>query len=231
MAGRVWVECAQNAFRAARLLLKRAFREPVCHEYAALAEYLDAAGELPHWREVAAEFRLSARGIFELAGAIFSLHEKRGRPRDAFALVDAMPQLVSATGNRLPGQAGISGVDGARLRRLAMQTGELERCEQLMTRLASLRVPGIGAEREALLGEWSARRGDAGGHARHFERAVALQPGRWEFVRSLAQTQLRAGKGEIARAALERFLAVSHVAAEREEAFDWWKKAGSVAGK
>ena len=79
LAAMARAQVAMKNFAAARLLLRRAFAEPVCHEYPSLVAYLDASGEIARWDEVAVEFGLGARARHELELAIFSLHGKHGR--------------------------------------------------------------------------------------------------------------------------------------------------------
>ncbi len=223
------VHVAVNNFRAARLLLRRAFAEPVCHEYAALAEYLDAGGELARWRDVAAEFGLAPRAVHELSLAIFSLHEKRGRVREALSLVAAEPSLVSAVDESPAEGGGVPRVDCARLRRAAVKSGEFEKCAQLFAQPALSRMPDAAAENEALHAAWAGRRGDADALLRHAERASELRPVSWEFARRAAEIQMTRGDAAQAKAVLGRFLSVSQSASEREAAFDFWEKANDAA--
>ncbi len=222
------VHVAANNFRAARLLLRRAFAEPVCHEYAALAEYLDAAGELARWREAVAEFALAPRAAHELALAIFSLHEKRGRVREALALVAAQPSLVSGADDAPDGNAGVARVDLARLRRVAVRAGEFEKCALLFQQPALLRLPAAAAETESLRAAWAERRGDAEGSVRHAVRAAELHATSWEFARSAAGMLLARSEPARAREVLGHFLAVSPATAEREAAIELWEQAGDA---
>ncbi len=229
LAAMAGVHVAANNFRAARLLLRRAFAEPVCHEYAALAEYLDAAGDIARWRDVAAEFGLAPRAVHELALAIFSLHEKRGRVHEALALVTANPSLVSATDEMAAESGGVPRLDLARLRRAAVKAGEFEKCTRLFEQPMLLRLPDAPVESEALHAAWAERRGDADGSLRSAERAAELRPSSWEFSRRAAELLLARNEPAKAKAVLGRFLSVSPVAAEREAAFELWEKAGDAA--
>ncbi len=215
---------AQNNFTAARLLLRRAFAEPVCHEYAALAAYLDGSGGLARWSEVAEDFGLSARARHELQLAIFGLHEKQGRVREALAMIVAEPQLVSPAGESR-GDGALPAIDCGRLRRLAVRTGEFDRVVEVLGGFSTARMPDAESELEAMRADQAERRSARDEVLRHIERAAELRAESWEFARRLAE--LRIGRGEPAKAmaALERFLAVSQSASERGAALDLWEVA------
>ena len=219
---------AMNNFPAARLLLRRAFAEPVCHEYAALAAYLDASGELSRWGEVSAEFGLSARARHELQLAIFALHEKHGRVREALAMIAAEPSAVSRAGE-FRSEGAVPAIDCARLRRLAVRTGEFEQVAESLGRMASSQMPDAAGEIEALRADWAERRGDRDGALLHAERAAELRPASWEFARRAAEIRIGRAEPVKARAALEHFLAVSQSQAERGAALDLWERANGAA--
>ena len=222
------VHLARNNFSASKLLLRRAFAEPVCHEYAVLAEYLDAGGELARWREVAVDFGLTARAIHEVQLALFSLHEKRGRVREALVLVSGEPSLVSAAGEFPAADGGVPPVDCARLRRMAAKAGEFEEGAKLLGRLVSLHLTDAPAELEALQAGWAERRGDADGRLRHAERAAELRPASWEFARRAAEIRMARNEAAQARTVIAGFLSVSQSVSEREAAFDFWEKASDA---
>jgi hypothetical protein len=209
--------------------LRRAFAEPVCHEYAALAEYLDAAGEIVRWRDAVAEFALAPRAMHELGLAIFSVHEKHGRVREALALVAAHPSLVSSADEPRDGGPGVPRVDLARLRRAAVKAGEFEKCAALFQQPALRQMPEAAAENEALHTAWAERRGDAEERVRHAVCAAESRPASWEFARAAAGMLLAHNEPAKAKAALETLLAVSANAAEREAAFELWEKAREAA--
>ncbi len=227
LAAMAQTHVALNNFAAARLLLRRAFAEPVCHEYAALAAYLDTSDGLTCWREVAEDFGLPARARHELQLAIFALHEKRGRVRDALAMVNAEPQLVSPVGESR-GDGALPAVDCGRLRRLAVRTGEFDRVAELLGVFSAKRMPDAEPELEALRADQAERRNARDEALRHVERAAELRPGSWEFARRLAE--IRIGRGEPAKAmiALGRFLSVSQSPTERGAALDLWEMANSA---
>ncbi len=225
------VQVATNNFRAARLLVRRAFTEPVCHEYGALAEFLEASGELPHWREVAVEFGLSQRGSHELELAIFALHEKRGRTRDALAMVSARPSLVSSMEAPRVTEGEVPRIDCRSLRRVAAKAGEFEEGARVLGLLASMQMPDAAAEAEALQAEALERKGDRDGALSHLAAAADMRPASWEFARRTAELRLARGEKVLARAVLERFLSVASSAIEREAAFDFWERARDVADR
>ncbi|MEO6785215.1 MAG: hypothetical protein ABI318_03690, partial [Chthoniobacteraceae bacterium] len=229
LVGMARVHVAMNNFTAARLLLRRAFAEPVCHEYAALAEYLDVRGELPRWRDVAVEFGLTARAVHELQLAIFALYEKQGRVREALALVAAEPSLVSDEGGSGAADGGVPRVDCARLRRIAVKSGEFAEGAKLLERLVSLRSPDAPAELEALQAAWAERRGDAEQGLLHAERAAELCPTAWEFAHHAAEIRMARHEPAKAKAVIEGFLSASQSASEREAAFDFWERTNDAA--
>jgi tetratricopeptide (TPR) repeat protein len=228
LAAMAQAHVAANNFAAARLLLRRAFAEPVCHEYAVLAAYLEAGGELARWTEVAAEFGLAARARHELQLAIFALHEKRGRVREVLALVAARPSIVSPVGE-FRGDGALLPVDCARLRRLAEKTGEFEQVEEALEWMAASQMPDAAGELEALHADAAERSGNRDDAMLHFERAAELRPASWEFARRAAEIRLGRGEPANAKAALERFLSVSQSRGEREAALDFWEKADRAA--
>ncbi len=219
------VHSAENKFQTARLLLRRAFAEPVCHEYEALAEYLFASDELARWRDVAAEFSLSAAAMQELQLAIFAQHEKRGQVREALAMVAERPSLVSSVEGSHVADGGVPRVSAARLRSVALRAGELEEGARLLTRLASLRQPDAPAELEALRADSLERGGDHEGALPHAEKAAEMRPASWEFARRAAEMLLARGGKSKARTVIERFLTVSQTPVERESALDLWERA------
>ena len=225
------VHAAANNFRAARLLLRRAFAEPVCHEYAAFAEYLAASGELARWRDVAVEFGLAPVAVHELQLAIFALHVRRGEVRDALALVAAEPSLVSGNEDSRAADGGVARIDCATLRRVAARAGEFGEGAKLIGRLVSLGQPDAPAEMEALLADASERKGDRDGAWQHLEKTAEMRPRSWEFARRAAEIGLARNAKAGARAVLERFLSVSQSAIEREAALDFWERAKDVAPK
>jgi len=222
------VHVAANNFRAARLLLRRAFAEPVCHEYAALAAYLDASGELARWSDVAAEFGLSARARHEMLLAIFAEHERHGRVRGALLLVAAEHGIVSPVGE-VRGDGAVAAVDCARLRRLAVKTGEFDAVAESLERMAASQVPDAACELAALRADAADWRGNRDEAPVQVDRAAELRPASWEFARRAAE--LRMGRDERARAktVLERFLSVSASPTEREAALDLWEAANGAA--
>ncbi len=225
LAAMAQVHVATNNFPAARLLLRRAFAEPVCHEYRVLAAYLDASGELLRWREVAAEFGISARALHELQLAIFSLHEKRGRVREALALVSSEPSLVSASGAFRIASGGEPLIDCARLRRVAVSAGEFEEGAKLIRKLAASLVPDAPGDLEALHSSWAERRGDRDAALLYAEHSAEVRPASWEFAQRAAEFRLGRAEPAKARAVLERFLSVSQSRTEREAALNLWEKA------
>ncbi|MEO6739666.1 MAG: hypothetical protein ABIP20_05400, partial [Chthoniobacteraceae bacterium] len=231
LAAMARVHVAMDNFRAAGLLLRRAFAEPVCHEYAALADFLDASGELARWRDVAAEYGLPARGVHELQLAIFALHEKRGRVREALALIAAEPSLVSDADEFRAADGGVERVDCARVRRAAVKAGEFDDGVKLLERLVSLHSPDAAAEAETLQAAWAMRRGDEEGRLLHAVHAAELRPASWEFARHAAEIRLARNEASEARAVLGRFLAVSQSPSERESAFELWEKAGAAMAR
>ena len=224
LAAMAQVHVATNNFPAARLLMRRAFAEPVCHEYAALAAYLEAGGELERWSEVAAEFGLSARARHELQLAIFAVHEKHGRVREALAMIAAEPSIVSPAGE-VRGDGAVQAVDCARLRRLAVRTGEFDPVAESLEWMAMSQMPDAAGELEALRADSAERRGDRDGLLLHAERAAELRPASWEFARRAAEIRIGRDERAKAKASLERFLSVSQSQVEREAALDFWEKA------
>ncbi len=225
LAAMAKVQIVENHFPAARLLLRRAFAEPVCHEYATLAEYFEASGELREWEKLATEFSLSARALHEMRLAIFALHEKQARIPEALALVAAAPSLVSAAG-RAGREAAI---DCARLRRLAAKSGDFDAGAKVLGQLAAAHHPDAASELEALRADWSERRGDREEALLHLERSAGMRPGSWEFARRAAEMRLGRGEAAEARAMLERFLAVAQSPTEREAALELWEKAHAAS--
>jgi tetratricopeptide (TPR) repeat protein len=221
------VHVATNNFRTARLLLRRAFAEPVCHEYAALAAYLDASGELARWSEMAAEFGLSARARHELQLAIFAEHERHGRVREALALVAAEPGIVSPIGE-VRGAGAVAAVDCARLRRLAVKTGKFDLVAESLERMTESQIPDSECELEALRAAAAERRGNRDDALVYVERAAELRPTSWEFARRAAELRMGRGEQTKAKAALERFLLVSLSPTEREAALDLWETANGA---
>jgi tetratricopeptide (TPR) repeat protein len=229
LAAMAQVHVATNNFPAAKLLLRRAFAEPVCHEYAALAAYLDASGGMARWTEVADEFQLSARARHELQLAIFAVHEKHGRLREALALVAAEPSVVSPVGVFRAESGAEPLIDGERLRRIAAKTGGFEEVAQSLRRMAASHMPDAAAELEALHADWAERRGERDSAVGHLERAAELRPVSWEFARRVAEIRLAGEEWPKARAVLERFYWGSPSPAEREAALELWEKAGDPA--
>jgi tetratricopeptide (TPR) repeat protein len=229
LAAMAQVHVATNNFPAARLLLRRAFAEPVCHEYAALAAYLDASGGMARWTEVADELQLSARARHELQLAMFAVQEKRGRLREALALVAAEPSIVSPVGVFRAENGAEPLIDGERLRRIAAKTGGFEEVAQSLQWMASSHMPDAAAELEALHADWAERRGERDRAVVYLERAAELRPVSWEFARRVAEIRLGGDERPKARAVLERFLSASQSPAEREAAFELWEKAGDPA--
>jgi tetratricopeptide (TPR) repeat protein len=228
LAAMAGVHVAMNNFPAARLLLRRAFAEPVCHEYAALAAYLEASGGLAQWSEVAEEFALSARARHELQLAIFALQERHGRVREALAMVTAMPCLVSPAGEPR-GDGAAPPVDCARLRRLAVRTGDFEEVAKTLGAMTSSHAPDAAAELEALQAARAERVGNHSEVLAHLARARGLKPAAWEFARRAAEIRISRGEPAEAKAALEGFLSVSQSPAEREAALDLWESANTAA--
>ncbi len=229
LAAMAQVHVAANNFPAARLLLRRAFSEPVCHEYAALAAYLDAGGGMARWSEVAEEFGLSARARHELQLAIFAVHERHARVREALALVAAEPSIVSPAGISGAAAGAEPRIDCERLRRMAVKTGGFDEVAKTLEWMAASRKPDAEAELEALRGDRAGRRGESDAAVLHLERAAGLRPGSWEFARRAAE--MRLGRNELAkaRAVLEPFLSRSQSPAEREAALDLWEKTADPA--
>ena len=223
------LHAAADNFSAARLLLRRAFAEPVCHEYAVLADYLYASGELARWRDVAAEFGLAPRAVHELQLAIFALHESGGRVRDAMALVAAQPSLVSSTEDSRGPVDGVARIDCARLRRVAARAGEFDEGAKLLGQMVSLGNPDAPAELHALMADGMERKADRGGALQHLEKAAELRPASWEFARRAAEMSVARNDGKRARSVLERFLSVSQSAMDREAALDFWERVRDVA--
>ena len=219
---------AMNHSAAARLLLRRAFAEPVCHEYAALAAYLDASGELARWGDVSAEFGLSARAKHEMQLAIFALHEKDGRVCEALAMIAEEPSIMSPVGE-FRGEGALLPLDCARLRRLAVRTGEFEQVAAAFERMVALQMPDAAGENEALRADWAERRGNRDDALVHMERAAELRPASWEFARRAAEFRMGRGEPAKAKAALEHFLSVSPSQTEREAALDLWESAHNAA--
>ena len=215
LAAMARVHLAAKNMRAAKLLLQQAFSEPTCREYAALAEYLDAAGELSHWRESAKDFALSATALHGLKQALFERFEKQGRLGDALSLVLSASEIIEP--------AGSAGVTCARVRALARRTGAFSEAAALLEKLVELRAPDAESEAAALYADWA----EAGGKSAlpHLERAVTLKPLRWEFVRRLAEFHRIAKEPAKTRAVLKGFLWISNVPNEREAALELWEKA------
>jgi tetratricopeptide (TPR) repeat protein len=225
LAAMAQVHVATNHFTAARLLLRRAFAEPVCHEYAALAAFLEASGGMARWTEVADEFGLSARARHELQIAMLAVHEKHARLREALALVAAEPSIVSPAGGFRAESGAEPVIDCERLRRMAAKTGGFEEVAESIERMAASHMPDAAAELEALHADWAERRGERDSAALPLERAAELRPASWEFARRAAELRLGGDERARARAMLERFLMRSQSPTEREAAFDLWEKA------
>ncbi|MEQ1850343.1 MAG: hypothetical protein ABMA01_02010, partial [Chthoniobacteraceae bacterium] len=229
LAGLARVQIARKNFPAARLLLRRAFEEPSCHELDALVGYLDASGELPRWSEAAGEFGLSPLASHELKLALFSLFEGRGGMRDALALIAGEPSLVSAVGGISAGAGFPEPITCDRIRTLARKTGGFEESAAVLESLADRKVPDASPQLAALYADWAESGGDAGAALHHLGRAAALRPASWEFARRAAEMCLAGNDARGAKTVLERFLAVSQVSIEREAAFEIWERANSVS--
>jgi predicted Zn-dependent protease len=214
------VQTAAHRFAAARLLLRQAFALPSCQEFDALAEYLDRSGELPHWRDVAADFGLAPSGQYGLKLALFSRFESQHRLPEALALVAAEPSLLSVSPESLrPGA-----VTAVRLRALARSEGSYQEVAHLLASSPLARLPGVAADGAALEADRLEAGGDSAGAIAQLEKAASLDPGRWEFARRLAEQHYLAGKAGAARAALARYLALPGSAADREAAFALWDR-------
>jgi tetratricopeptide (TPR) repeat protein len=229
LAAMAQLHVATNHFPAARLLLRRAFAEPVCHEYAALAALLEASGGIARWRETADEFGLSARARHELKLAVFALHEKHGRLREALALVAEEPSIVSPAGAFRAESGAVPLIDCERLRRLAVKTGGFDEVAKTLEGMATSRMPDAAGELEALHAEWAQQRGERENAMRHLERAAELRPASWELARRAAEIRIGRGENARARAVLECFLAGFQSPVEREDALDLWERAGGSA--
>jgi tetratricopeptide (TPR) repeat protein len=216
-------------FKAAKLLLKRAFGSPVCHEYDALVEYLEAAGDLARWRELAEDFGLKARSVHELQRAIFAAHEKAGRVKEALALLAETPGLVRPLEGFRIEDAAAPPIDCQRVRRLASTTGAFPEVATALERMAASGIPDAAPELASLQATRAEKAGEREQALRHLERAAVMRPTSWDFARRIAELRLGLQEPEKSRDAIERFLSVSPVALEREAAFDLWEKANAGA--
>jgi len=215
-------------FKAARLLLGRAFAEPGCHEYDALVEYLAATGDLMGWRRAVEEFRLPARSVHELERVIFSTHEKGGRVTEALALLADDPGLVRRIEGFRVEDAGGPPIDCQRVRRLVEKGGGFSEVAAALKRMAASGAPDAAAELAALRAARAEKDGGREQALGHWEHAAGLRRTSWEFARRVAEIRLAVGQPEKAKAAIEQFLRVSHTALEREAALDLWETANEA---
>ena len=221
------VHVAAKNFTAARLLLRRAFAQPSCHELDSLVEYLDATGELPRWRDAILEFELSPRAIHELKRALFAHFENRGSLEPVIALIAEEPGLIAPVGIfQIVGSAPAQ-IDCERVRVLARKSGGFEEASEALEKFAAANVPDAAPQLAALYADWAESGGDLAGALPHLERAAALRPASWEFARRAAEIRLSRNEAAEARRSIERFLGVSQSAIEREMAFDLWEKANA----
>lgn len=224
LAGMARVHIATKRMEAARLLLRRAFANPACREQAALVEYLDAAGSIGRWREVAAEFGLPPAAQFRLGAAMFAHFERHDRLGDSLALVLAQPHLVAPFGTAGPDP--FPAVTCARIRALARKTGGFADAARALETFAAANVPDAKAEIAALSADRAVSAGES--PVAHLAEAADLEPSRWEFARRLAEARIATGALAEARKVLQRFFASSLDATDREPAFDLWEKAAAI---
>jgi tetratricopeptide (TPR) repeat protein len=228
LAAMARVHLAGNRTQAARLLLRRAFELPACHELDALVEYLDAVGKLPDWRDAVGEFALSPRALNELKRALFSYFEKRGHLQPAIALIDEEPGLISPVGAFQIEDGVPARISCDRVRALARKTGGFAEASAILERLAGIGAPDAAPQLAALYADWAESGGDSAAALRHLDRAAALRPAAWEFARRATQIRLSRNEAWEAQTSIERFLGVSQSAVEREMAFDLWERAHAV---
>jgi len=161
--------------------------------------------------------------------AIFAAHEKADRVTEALALLAAEPGLVrSIEGFRIE-DAAAPPIDCRRVRRLTDASGGFSEVAAALARMDALRIPDAASELAALRAARAEK--DAGREQalEHLKRAAMLRPTAWECARRIAEIRLDSQEPESAREAIERFLAVSQAAIEREAAFDLWEKANTAA--
>ncbi len=218
LASMARVQIASKRLPAARLLLQRAFERPSCKEFDALAEYLEAANELPRWRELAEEFSLSPFASHGLKMAIFARYEKQARGAEALAFLSGERALISLNGD----DGGGHGISGPRLRSLAKKSGSYAELATLFTALDRAKVPGAAAELFALQADQAESAGND--PSASLAQAFALEPGRWEFARRLADGYLKTGDRAKARAMLARYLETPGKPTDREAAFERWDR-------
>src|SRR5258708_12100 len=116
---------------AAKLLLRRAFSDPSCHEVDALVEYLNVAGDLVRWRDAVAAFDLPPRTVHELKQALFAYFENHGRLHDALTLISEEPGLISPVGAVRAEGATPLPINCERLRMFARRTGGFDEAAEV----------------------------------------------------------------------------------------------------
>jgi tetratricopeptide (TPR) repeat protein len=232
LVGLARVHLRAGNLAAARLLLKRAFSQPSCHEFAALVEYLDAAGTLGRWSGAMDDFSLTPAALHEFKLALFTHFESRGSLHDALALIASDPSLVSPVGGLAGGEVPPQPVTCERVRALARKTAGFAEAAPVLELLAEKKIPDAAPQLEATYADWVEAAGDSVSGLQHLERAAALRPASWEFARRCAEIHLASANPPGAKAALERFLEVSQVPAERDAALALWElAAGESAGR
>jgi tetratricopeptide (TPR) repeat protein len=213
---------------AAQMLLRRAYADPSCHEADALVEYLVAAGDLPRWSEAAGELDLSASALHELKLALFAHFERKNDLSSALSVISHgdVPVSPGAAYSSATGQQ--QAITCERIRLLARRTGDFAGAAAFLEGLVETKAPDSASQLAALYADWAESGGDAAAALRHLEDAANLRPATWEFVRRCATSHLSRDEPAAAKKLVERFLTVSQVAGERDEALELWERANAA---
>jgi tetratricopeptide (TPR) repeat protein len=225
VAGMARVQLTAGRQEAARILLRRAFADPGCREYASLVDYLaGATNQLGRWREAVREFGLSGAREHEFAGALFGYFEKAGRGKEALHVVAETPTLVVPSQDSMRETPSAEEITSGRLRALARKTGGFAETAKVLDQIAAAGVAEARAERAALEADRVASINEPAGV--YWKEAFVLVPANWEYARNLAEAQVAEGKTKAARGTLERFLSVSMNPREKAAALEAWEKVG-----
>jgi hypothetical protein len=197
--------------RSARRLLASAFTYPGCRDYAALVEWITAAGRLSAIDDELVSFRLTPMQKLGTRKALFRKHCLAGDSKAALATLQEHPAIRDES-------------TAPELQKLLTTTGEYQLGASL---LESWLIQGERNDisvRNALAqiySDWAdadERSGKEPDLLKHLARAVELNPVSYPAVRKLALIYQRAGLVDQASGLLEQFIGMSDASPERTEA-------------
>jgi hypothetical protein len=204
------LQSSLHDFAGARQTLVTAFNVPANRGWAAIIDWLVAAGRLDHVDEELPAFAMTPPREEDFRRALFDYFEKAGRPANALALAESHSSILQ------PSYA-------ARLRKVAAAGHDFARGAKLLERLAAQETSSqeYSLELARLLGDWAqsdlaAKQPEAA--LAHLRQAHEQHPELFEIASRLSALQQQRGDHQGAIETLESYLAVGKVPTELDQA-------------